>query len=771
MFIDDVSVDDWAEMLPSIRRKLLGSRILVPVITPRFYESEHCRTELHLALLQSYWLDRGETARVLPVIWQIEPRTVRPRVLKKNKIPKAGKSPAQLAAEIKSILDEVKKTDQRRFGDAPEPSRPDWFPSPMVARPKFTGRSDELWELHDALAARDKPKDRGHPVVSVRGVGGQGKSTLVAQYALWFAEDHPGGVFVLELAGSDSHRVAPEVVQRRFDRGLEGIADALDIAPEEVRELGLRRVISRALRRRGPYLWIVDGVPSWVDPKLVPELWAPTSEGKTVFTTRGQLRELVSVELELGGLRPRDGLALLTVERRPDVREEVQAARQIVLALDAHPLGLRLAAGQTLSADFSGYSTLLSALRSTDREVLELTANLADTLPTGYVTTFSAALLRSYRHLTEAGHDILDAISVLASGGVARSLLVDLVTDTLGANRATTLDEGLTHLTTYGLATEQLDVSTDGEQVDVHPLVIRAVRFLSNHARRRRWRDAAIRVLTTRVTTPRTTHADDRQTALCLPHVDAAVGPLDAGNEWPVGADEWHLLNEAARVEYEIGNSHRSLAHFRSLIDACDASATCDEWTRLRLRVNLGAAHANYREYDTARQILEDVLSRLPHTDLEADPEVLALVTEVLGNCHNGLGEPDTAATWLKRAYRTRRRHLGPVDPRTLTTLNNLVIATGSRTAPRSWQLALRWALGAYALWHRSAGADTPGALDSMTSVGANLLRLDEVSAAHAVFDYVWQRRRELQGDLHPDTISAGENMLHARARLTEGSA
>lgn len=200
MFIDDVSVDDWAEMLPSIRRKLLGSRILVPVITPRFYESEHCRTELHLALLQSYWLDRGETARVLPVIWQIEPRTVRPRVLKKNKIPKAGKSPAQLAAEIKSILDEVKKTDQRRFGDAPEPSRPDWFPSPMVARPKFTGRSDELWELHDALAARDKPKDRGHPVVSVRGVGGQGKSTLVAQYALWFAEDHPGGVFVLELA-------------------------------------------------------------------------------------------------------------------------------------------------------------------------------------------------------------------------------------------------------------------------------------------------------------------------------------------------------------------------------------------------------------------------------------------------------------------------------------------------------------------------------------------------------------------------------------------
>ena len=47
-----------AKMLPPIRRKPLGSRTLVAVITPRFYESEHCPTELHLALLRSHRHDR-----------------------------------------------------------------------------------------------------------------------------------------------------------------------------------------------------------------------------------------------------------------------------------------------------------------------------------------------------------------------------------------------------------------------------------------------------------------------------------------------------------------------------------------------------------------------------------------------------------------------------------------------------------------------------------------------------------------------------------------
>lgn len=768
VFKDDESIDDWAEMLPSIRQKLLGSRVLVPLITPRFYESEHCRTELHLALMQSYWLERGKVSRILSVLWQVEPRAVRPRVLKHNKLPKAGKSPAELARQIKAVVTKLEATDPRRFGDAPEVSPPDWFPAPMVTRPRFTGRSDELWELHEALLAKDKPRDRGHPVVSVRGVGGQGKSTLVAQYALWFGEDHPGGVFVIELSGSEDPRLDQVGTRRRFERGLERIADELEIDRDQLRALGVRAAVKRALRQRGPYLWIVDGVPSAVDPELVRAFYAPTAGGKTVFTTRGRLRELVSVELEIDGLRPRDALALLTAEHRPDVRAEVQAARRMVTTLDAHPLGLRLAAGQTLAPDFAGYQALLVDMESTDKEVLELTASLVDVLPVGYVRAFSATVLRSYRHLTDAGRDMLDAVSTLGSDGIPRSLLLDLVTDRTGATEAApVLDAGITQLSAFGLADEQ-SIHGDDPQVVVHALVIRGVRVLSAQARRRPWRDSAIRVLTTRMVAPRTTQAEDRLITRELPHVDVAVGPLDARNEWPVGPDEWHLVNEAARVEYEIGDSRRSLSHFRSLATASGKAANCDESTRLRIRVSLASAHANYHEHDTARQILEEVLAELDDADPEADPEVMALVTEVLGNCWAALGDRAKAIALLKRAYRERRAHRGKTDPRTLTALNNLVIVMGAD--PKSSRSALRYALGAYALWHRTAGPDSRGALDSLTSVGANLLRVNDIDTAYEVFRYVWQRRREVQGELHPDTIGAGENLAHVN-ELRKGSA
>lgn len=74
VFQDNEEVDDWAPMLPSVHQALMGSRVFVPLLTLRFYDSEHCRTEPHLALLHSHWLDGRRSARILPVLWQTEPR-------------------------------------------------------------------------------------------------------------------------------------------------------------------------------------------------------------------------------------------------------------------------------------------------------------------------------------------------------------------------------------------------------------------------------------------------------------------------------------------------------------------------------------------------------------------------------------------------------------------------------------------------------------------------------------------------------------------------
>ena len=60
------------------------------------------------------------------------------------------------------------------------------------------------------------------------GSGGLGKSALCEQYARWFAEDHPGGVFLIRLGGSDRRtRGEPQAVMTQFHVQLREIAKRL----------------------------------------------------------------------------------------------------------------------------------------------------------------------------------------------------------------------------------------------------------------------------------------------------------------------------------------------------------------------------------------------------------------------------------------------------------------------------------------------------------------------------------------------------------------
>jgi hypothetical protein len=747
VFKDDKRIPFGDTLDPAIRDALLGSHMLVPLIGPRFHESPSCRRELLMALHAAYRLEGGTTERVMPVTWQVRPSALRPAQLKHAMLLSREKYDITHQAEvIAAKAARIAAEDDRRFGDVPTVPEPMWYPRPLPTNKRFHGRGEVMWDLHEALLVKDKPGNRGHPVVSVTAGGGQGKSVLCEQYARWFAEDHPGGVFLIRLGGSDQRVHAdPSFMLSRLHLELREIGKRLGLAGAAAGDIA---AIAGELADRAPYLWIVDDVPPTLDEKQLERLIAPTGNGKTLISTRGRLATWASVEIELAPLDDNACLGVLTnehplAEGRTPAR---RAAVGIVEDLGQHALGLTIAAGLTTLPSFSGYPALREELRRTTEDSLELATHLKDELPLGYAKSFSSTLTRSVEQLTDAGRDLLAVTSVLGPAPIP----LDLADGVLTRLRDVPVEQGLRRMVAHGLAGDL----TNGSYV-VHALIARAARFRFPSEHLARLRGHACELIGEALEDNRTHFDRVRSTESYLPH----VLPLVASTEWSSGPAQWHVLNEAGRSQYELGDSAGAHHALEVLHEQLGRSAEVDDETRLPALVNLGATYFLHGRMTDALTVQQKTVRRLTefrgpeHTDTLQAKENLA-------NTMSGLGDHIEARKLLTEVYRSRRARRGTTDRATLITLNNLVITVGRGGSRR---LALRLALGAGALWHRAAGHDAPETLDSVENIANNLLFLGWAEDAANAYTYLAQRRKSVFGPNHPDTIDAEENLATAQ--------
>ncbi len=747
VFKDDVDIPFGDTLAPHLQDALLGSRVLVPLIGPRFHESATCRLELLTALTHAYRLGDGTTERVMPVTWRVRPSALRPAQLRSARLVSREQHDVESqAALIAAKVARIKTADDRRFGDVPALPKPAWYPVSLPANKRFHGRSETLWDLHDAFRVKDKPGNLGHPVVSVTGVGGQGKSLLCEQYARSFAQDHPGGVFLIRLGGSDQrvHR-DPRVLLSQYHLGLRAIGERLELTGADT---GSIAAIAGELAGRAPYLWIVDDVPPAVDERQLEQLVAPTGNGRTLFSTRGRLAKWVSVELTLAPLGRAEGVRVLTGERPLPGDDPLAkaAAAGIVDDLNAHPLGLTIAAGLTSLPSFPGYPALRQELRRTTRDSLELAAHLAEELPVGYAKPFSATLTRSFEQLTDAGRDLLAVTSVLGPAPIPLDLAGGVLTRLGRAG----VEQGLHTMSAHGLAD---DLGNDSYLT--HALVARAARFRFATAHLNRLREKTCDLIGDSLEGNRGRFDLVRSSEPYLPH----VLPLVANSEWPSSRTQWHMLGEAGRTRYELGDTAGALESLEFLNDRCANSAEVDEQTRMGILVNLGAAHFGQGNLTEALRIQRETVRRF--TELSGpDHRDTLQAEENLANTLSALGDHGTARRVLTEVYRARRAKDGLTDRYTLIALNNLVIAVG-RCGDSG--LALRLALGAAALWYRAVGPDAPETLECVENAANNLLRLGSRDEAAETYGYLAERRRAVLGPDHPSTIDAEENLATAR--------
>ncbi|MFY1694875.1 tetratricopeptide repeat protein [Solwaraspora sp. WMMA2101] len=750
VFQDKVEGELYAPLGDSITSALRRSRTLVALMSPRLQDSPHCREELHLALSAAARL--GDTSRVMAVVLDMSPEEVRPRELTRFRLPRTATPDANLAAEITAVV----KRHTGVFGDAPLRPNPPWYPREHVGNTRFQGRWDELWEIRHGMRARSRNADRGKPVVVVTGPGGLGKTALTVQYARWFAQEHPGGVFLFELGGSGANSNSDAAIRMAFRRQLADVAECMGVSGPEA--------VAPTLVASGlPYLWLLDDLPATVCPELVDELCAPTAFGYTLITTRGRIDRPASATISLERLSPLMGRRVLISRRRVSPGEQ-QAVRDIVNLLGGHPLGLTLASGLSTLPDFAGYPALFAELASAEPDRLESVAGgLVGELPVGCVRPFAVALLRSFAALPGATRAALTALSVLSPTFVSDDLLAAMAGESAPAALDVATDRGLVVRSVGGCT--------------MHALTARAIRVQTFPAGvRARYRESALRALTSAVEATRTSYRHAK-IAHHLPHVRAVTGLLRGGDAWAIGPDERYLLHETGRTEIEAGHSGDALGLLQTLYDACRTAPGADAETVYAVATALAAAHQEQGNWSVALGLLEKAVAALTR-EIGADHPDAVTVRHNLGLAHLAAGRPNRAYGFVREAYEARRDHpdLGPLHRETLLALNSLALVRGhlGSTAAerrRSQQAAHRLWLGARARWRRVAGPDDQYALDVLNGLALSCRAIGCLDEAVAILDDLRERRAHLLGSEHPDTLSTAENALIVRSELGEETA
>ncbi|GAA2985083.1 FxSxx-COOH system tetratricopeptide repeat protein [Streptomyces drozdowiczii] len=747
VFRDVTGMRDYDDIPEVIRAAIDGSRTLVALYTPSFPESQYCRWELHTALTRAFRLPE-RTRRVMAVVRGMRFSQVLPGRLTCLRLP-------PVAAALDEIADSVHRTvtgmDGHRFGDAPEPPEPSWYPVPAVGSQDFRGRLPELWRTRDALDGDDGAGNDAPSVVFLVGGGGIGKTMLAEQYGRLFAADHPGGVFVVRALGShpDSSR-DPERVRVLVEDQIRAITERLGLMESGAPAARARAALGAHLEAMDqPYLWIVDDLPSGVGTDVLRALIAPTARGKTLITSRHAAPGGQGVRVDVGELDELDALALLTSRRPAAPGGERQAARNLVKALGGHPLALAVSAELVALPDVRGFQGLLESFAEPGPDVLESAGRLGVELPTAHATSICATLLRGTDRLAAAGRTVVLLASLLAPAPLSPDLLAEILVASGedGSRAAGLVRDGLAEAGRLALAR-----TAGGGSWTFHALVGRVVRLADyEDVPRERARRAAVTALGERLAGPAT--GDGRaRIAEALPHVRMAAGP-------PVDQDGRNLVNEAGRVHTEAGDPAAGLALFRTLHAGCRTALGDGDLTTLRVLAELAVAHGLCGEHETALRLKQEAHQGLAAL-LGARHDDTLIALNNVGVTHFDLGAYESARQVFSQVYRIRVGKDSIQHPETLQALAG-VAAAASKEGRHALALRLRGHL--LARTGRVLGTRHPRYADALNAMGASAYARGRSAEAADWFDRAHRLRLELYGPEHGDTLDALENALVAR--------
>lgn len=322
VFLDTEQVDYGVTFPRALANALLDARVAVLFLDDDYFSRWYCLLEMRLALIAYHKASRKKELRdaaqaalrsvVLVLSPGLDSRQLQrfPGEMRAVHWPSSADPPAVAAiiAErlnargptLREQLDRLGGADAERdrlldSGGLPPPGdlseTPVWPASGLSPSlgDAFVGRTNELWQIHDALTHFSEYHRHAGNIVSVEAGAGFGKSRLVIEYVRRFSRDYPGGIFWIDATQDLEHQHY-------------GILSALEHNPPPLTSLrkrpgGLAAALGRRLRSRtrsARALIVLDNLP--VEARDAPpdlSHWIPCiGDIPAIITTRGRISVL-----------------------------------------------------------------------------------------------------------------------------------------------------------------------------------------------------------------------------------------------------------------------------------------------------------------------------------------------------------------------------------------------------------------------------------------------------------------------------------------------
>jgi DNA-binding SARP family transcriptional activator/tetratricopeptide (TPR) repeat protein len=232
--------------------------------------------------------------------------------------------------------------------------------------PDFTGRRTQLSCLRDALTGRDLAGVRGTtPIVTVTGVAGVGKTTLIVHAAHQVRDMFPDGQLYANLRGASDRPTTPGEVLARFLLDLGVDAEKIPAGEEERAALYRTRLTGRRV------LILLDDAK---DPPQVRPLLPASASCAVLTTSRSTALYLVGTRfVDLDMLPEPDARGLfsrIVGSSRSDA--EPEAVDKILSACAGLPLAIKICAARLGTRGHWPIATMADRLRDERRRLDQL---------------------------------------------------------------------------------------------------------------------------------------------------------------------------------------------------------------------------------------------------------------------------------------------------------------------------------------------------------------------------------------------------------------
>jgi tetratricopeptide (TPR) repeat protein len=671
----------------------------------------------------------------------------------------------EAAARVR-LLDTVKAAISRRV----KPATPPRFPSggrAVAAEPTFPGAQPRIWgkvPLRNphftgrgadlSMLARGLAAEARAMVHSVHGMGGVGKTQLVAEYAHARAREYD---VVWWIAAEEPATIPGQFIALATHLGLDPAAKP-DV---------LQAQVHHQLRTVAGWLLVFDNADTVADirPWLPPGPQPPCVRGHVVVTTRRSGFTAFGRVMELDVIGLADAVALLR-SRVPGLGQQI--AEQIANELGRLPLALEQAAAYLDISQMPG-PDYLELLRTRTGEMHQRGTVAAR--PEITIRTLWDLSLRRITAQYPAAVQLLDVCAYLAPELIPLDLFTTsphLLPEPLSATAADPLAfaDALAMLADYSLAkrtpaglqlhrltqatTRTRHLSTGGAAPLAWPMP-----ELADHP-------LAVTLALLRASAPdediRTTHAAWPRWAALLPHVLAAIGHLTHTAiqlGLAVLQDVVWLINPTGTYMRVYLRAADTKPLFESVLNVAEAAYGPYHHAVAAALNNLAAALRDLGQPGRARPLQERALA-IDETAYGPDHLIVARDLNDLAAILWDLGQPGQARPLLERALAIDETAYGPDHPNVAPDLNNLALILQDLGQPGQARSLQERAL---AIGEAAYGPDHLVVARDLNNLAMILLDLGQSKAARPLQERALAIDVAAYGPDHPDVVAALNNL------------